>query len=67
MQDYIRIRGARVHNLKMTTMKRFICVETANADLDVIEVPASGEYRLAANYRIERDLAEVLKDIKSLQ
>src|SRR3954447_23164495 len=34
----------------------FVCVETTNADLDVVQVPPGGEARLAANYGIERDI-----------
>jgi len=30
----------------------FICVETANAAADVIDIPANGEYRLVANYQL---------------
>jgi glucose-6-phosphate 1-epimerase len=59
--------AAEMGDLVDDDYKRFVCVETANADVDVAEVPPAGEYRLAANYRIERDLAEVLKEIKSLQ
>ena len=35
--------------------QRFICVETANAADNVVEVPAGEEYRLQAVYSIDRD------------
>ena len=41
--------------------ERFVCVETANADLDVAEVAPGGEARLVASYRVERDVPEELK------
>jgi glucose-6-phosphate 1-epimerase len=34
--------------------RRFVCVETANAGNERIEIPAGAEYRLAARYAIER-------------
>jgi glucose-6-phosphate 1-epimerase len=37
--------------------EHFVCVETTNADLDVVQVPPGDEARLAANYRVERDIS----------
>jgi glucose-6-phosphate 1-epimerase len=34
--------------------KNLLCVETANAGPETVEVPAGGEYSLTAEYRIER-------------
>jgi glucose-6-phosphate 1-epimerase len=33
--------------------QRFLCVETANAGKDIVQVQAGSEYRLGAEYRIE--------------
>jgi glucose-6-phosphate 1-epimerase len=33
--------------------QRFVCVETANAATDTIEVKPGGEYRMGAEYRME--------------
>ncbi len=46
--------SAKMADLEEGDYKRFVCVETANAAEDVVEVPASSEYRLVANYKIER-------------
>ena len=46
--------SAKMADLEDEDYKRLVCVETANAADDVVEVPASSEYRLVANYRIER-------------
>ncbi|MDY6804310.1 MAG: D-hexose-6-phosphate mutarotase [Cyanobacteriota bacterium] len=46
--------SAKMADLEDEDYKRLVCVETANAAEDVVEVPASSEYRLVANYRIER-------------
>ena len=35
--------------------QRFICVETANAAEEIVEIPSGGEGRLIARYSIERD------------
>jgi glucose-6-phosphate 1-epimerase len=53
--------SAEMGDLENDDYQRFLCVETANADVDVAEVPPDGEARLAATYRIERDLPEELK------
>lgn len=50
---WVEISG-KMADLEDEDYKGFVCVETANAAEDVVEVPASGEYRLVANYRIER-------------
>jgi len=47
--------SANMADLEDEDYKRLVCVETANAADDVVEVPAGSEYRLVANYRIERN------------
>ncbi|SCY09219.1 glucose-6-phosphate 1-epimerase [Nitrosospira sp. Nl5] len=58
--------AAEMGDLKDDDYKRLLCVETANAASDVAEVGPRGEFRLAANYRIERYVPDVLKRIKEL-
>lgn len=43
-------KSAQMADLGNEDYKRFICVETTNAATDVVEVPAGGEFRLAATY-----------------
>jgi glucose-6-phosphate 1-epimerase len=52
--------SAEMGDLKDDDYERLLCVETANADLDVVRIAPGGEFCLAANYRIERDLSHVL-------
>lgn len=47
--------SAKMADLESEDYKRLVCVETANAADDVVEVPAGSEYRLVANYKIERN------------
>lgn len=47
--------SAKMADLEDEDYKRLVCVETANAADDVVEVSPSSEYRLVANYRIERN------------
>ena len=46
--------SAKMADLQDEDYKRLVCVETANAADDVVEVSPNSEYRLVANYRIER-------------
>lgn len=45
----------KMADLEDNDYTRFICVETTNADDDVVTVPAQGEFRLEATYAVERD------------
>ena len=46
--------SASMGDLKDDDYQRFVCVETANAATDTVEVKPGGEYRLGADYRMER-------------
>jgi glucose-6-phosphate 1-epimerase len=46
--------SANMADLGDEDYQHFVCVETANAANDVVEIPPSGEYRLVANYQVER-------------
>ncbi len=45
--------------------ERFVCVETANAGVNIMQVGPGGEVRLAANYRIEPHLSELESEFPS--
>ena len=58
--------SAEMGDLKDDDYERLLCVETANADLDVVKIAPGDEFRLAANYRIEGDFSHVLRGIQPL-
>jgi glucose-6-phosphate 1-epimerase len=45
---------AEMADLEDDDYKSFICVETANAANEIVEVPPHGEYRLRADYAVQR-------------
>lgn len=58
--------SAEMGDLKDDDYEYLLCVETANADTDVVEVGPNSESRLMANYRIERYLPDVLDRLRGL-
>lgn len=56
--------SAEMADLKDDDYRRFLCVETANADVDAVQVAPGGETRLTASYRVERDLPHVLQGVR---
>lgn len=57
--------SAEMGDLKDDDYERLLCVETANADLDIVEIAPASEYHLTANYRVERDVMDELQVLKS--
>jgi len=47
-------KAAAMRDLADDDYKRMICVEAANAGRETVEVPAGGEYRLGAEYSVQR-------------
>jgi glucose-6-phosphate 1-epimerase len=50
--------AAEMGDLEDADYLRLLCVETANAADEVVDVPPAGEYRLQTVYRIESDPIE---------
>ncbi|SCX45926.1 D-hexose-6-phosphate mutarotase [Nitrosospira sp. Nsp1] len=57
--------SAEMGDLKDDDYERFVCVETANAGVDILQVDPGREVRLAANYRIEQHLTEFESEFPS--
>jgi glucose-6-phosphate 1-epimerase len=51
--------SAQMGDLKDDDYEHFVCVETANAGSEVVEIAPGGECRVAANYLIERNIPEL--------
>ena len=51
--------SAQMGDLKDDDYEHFVCVETANAGSEVVKIVPGGEYRVAANYLIERRILEL--------
>ena len=47
--------SAEMGDLQDDDYRRLLCVETSNAATDVVEIAPNSEFRLVANYRVERD------------
>ncbi len=47
--------SAEMGDLQDDDYRRLLCVETTNAATDVVEIAPNSEFRLVANYRVERD------------
>ncbi len=47
--------SAEMGDLQDDDYRHLLCVETTNAATDVVEIAPNSEFRLVANYRVERD------------
>ncbi len=47
-------KAAAMSDLAHDDYKKMICIEAANAGPETVEVPAGGEYRLSAEYSVQR-------------
>lgn len=56
--------SAEMGDLKDDDYEHFLCVETANADVDGVQVAPDSEFRLAANYSIEHDFPSISNGIQ---